>query len=278
MRNEYSAIAADFYINQRLNLKMDLSMRRDTVLSLFDRVRKDQPQMDRFKRYTDELALESRPEGVESTGATQQWVAVRKTSVRSGSVNPQSTEHGCRLHKLVLESAPYFLDISPLDIDHLEVLYGFDLMAQGNHDGIVFNALYGGSPLAAMIDGMDAKSKHEHRIVDCQPLIGVTLSDDGEVQAHFEIKTRSPGGAQRGGRSGGPGGSGGGSGGASSGGDGREEPISVYLIVRKYGPFTDIGELGTVFSDLTTRGEALLDSVVLPKLLAPIREAIVTGG
>ena len=34
MRNEYSAFAADFYINQRLNLKMDLSMRRDTVLSL----------------------------------------------------------------------------------------------------------------------------------------------------------------------------------------------------------------------------------------------------
>ncbi len=270
MRNEYSAFAADFYINQRLNLKMDLSMRRDTVLSLFDRVRKDQPQMDRFKRYTDELALESRPEGGELTGATQQWVAVRKTSIRSGSVNPETSEQGCRLHRLVLESAPYFLDISPLDIDHLEVLYGFDLMAHGNHDGIVFNALYGGSPLAAMIDGLDAKQKREHRLVDCQPLIGVTLNDDGDVQAHFEIKTRSSGVSQRGARPGaGPGG---------GGGDGREEPISVYLIVRKYGPFTEVGELGTVFSDLTTRGESLLDSVVLPKLLAPIREAIVTGG
>jgi hypothetical protein len=263
MRNEYSAFAADFYINQRLNLKMDLSMRRDTVLSLFDRVRKDQPQMDRFKRYTDELALESRPDGGELTGTTQQWVAVRKTSIRSGSVNPESAEQGCRLHRLVLESAPYFLDISPLDIDHLEVLYGFDLMAHGSHDTIVFNALYGGSPLAAMVDGLDAKHKREHRLVDCQPLIGVALSDDGDVQAHFEIKTRSGGGAGRG---------------VKPGSEAREEPISVYLIVRKYGPFTDVGELGSVFADLTRRGEDLLDSVVLPKLLTPIREAIVSGG
>ena len=270
MRNEYSAFAADFYINQRLNLKMDLSMRRDTVLSLFDRVRKDQPHMDRFKRYTDELALESRPEILggsgEVTGATQQWVAVRKTSVRSGSVNPQSAEAGCRLHRLVLESAPYFLDISPLDIDHLEVLYGFDLMAHGNHDTIVFNALYGGSPIAAIVDGLDARHKREHKLVDCQPLIGVALSDDGDIQAHFEIKTRTGGaafaaGSSRGGKS-----------------DFREEPISVYLIVRKYGPFTQVDELVAVFADLTHRGQDLLDSVVLPKLLSPLRDAIVTGG
>jgi hypothetical protein len=259
MRNEYSTFAADFYINQRLNLKMDLSMRRDTVLSLFDRVRKDQPHMDKFKRYTDELALESRTDGGELTGTAQQWVAVRKTSVRSGSVNPENSHEGCRLHRLVLESAPYFLDISPLDIDHLEALYGFDLMAPGNHDAIVFNALYAGSPLAAAVSGLDAKHGRPHRLVDCQPLIGVALSDDGDLQAHFEVKTRSAG---RSGRT----------------HESREEAISVYLIVRKYGPFSDIGALATVFGRLTARAEELLDSVVLPKLLTPIREAIVTGG
>src|SRR5207244_9020672 len=98
MRNEYSAYAADFYINQRLNLKMDLSMRRDTVLSFFDRIRRDITSMDRFKRYTDELALESRPES-DASETSQQWVAVRKTSIRSGSVNPDSAEQGYKLHK-----------------------------------------------------------------------------------------------------------------------------------------------------------------------------------
>ena len=137
MRNEYSTFATDFYINQRLNLKMDLSMRRDTVLSLFDRVRRDQPTMDRFKRYTDELALESRPEGGDVTGTTQQWVAVRKTSVRSGSVNPESrrsTAAGCT--GSALESALVFSWTSARSISTIfEVLYGFDLMATpGNHD------------------------------------------------------------------------------------------------------------------------------------------------
>lgn len=262
MRNEYSAYAADFYINQRLNLKMDLSMRRDTVLSLFDRVRRDIPAMDRFKRYTDELALESRPDA-DATGiggASQQWVAVRKTSIRSGSVNPESAEDGYRLHKLVLESAPYFLDISPLDIDHIEVLYGFDMMATGNHDTIVFNALFAGSPLAALVDGLQMKAEQALRMVDCQPLLGVSLADEGDLQAHFEVKTRS------GNRHG------------KGNSDYREDPISVYLIVRKYGPCGDVKHLEAEFDALTRRGEEMLESVVLPRLLSPIRDSIVTGG
>jgi len=36
--------------------------------------------------------------------------------------------------------------------------------------------------------------------------------------------------------------------------------------------------LAGIFDDLTKRGEEMLESVVLPKLLVPIREAIVTGG
>ena len=150
MQNDYAALANDFYVNQRVNLKMDLSMKRDTVLALFDRVRREIPAMDRFRRYDNELALESRSEAIGSGG--QRWLAVRRTSVRSGSVNPESMRDGYALHRLVLETSPYFLDITPLDVDHVEVLYGFDLLASGNHDLIVFNALMAGSPLAALVD------------------------------------------------------------------------------------------------------------------------------
>lgn len=260
MSHDYSALAADFYINQRLNLKMDLSMRRDTVLSLFDRIRRDQPHLDRFKRYSDELALESKAGAVEFSPGAQQWVAVRKTSVRSGSVNPESASDGYRLHRLVLENAPYYLDISALDIDHLEALYGFDLMASGNHDGIVFNALYGGSALESLVTALEGRNNARRvQVIDCQPLIGVTLLDEGNLQAHFEVKTRSGGKAGR----------------AAEGG---EEPISVYLVVRKFGQFEDVAKLTAVFDEITTKGEELLDQIVVPKLLTPLREAIVTGG
>lgn len=255
MPSDYAAFAADFYINMRLNLKMDLAMRRDTVLSLFDRVRREVPQMNHFKRYTDELALESRQE----TEPGQQWLAVRKTSVRSGSVNPETTEHGYALHKLVLEAAPYYLDISALDIDHIELLWGFDLPATGNHDSIVFNALYGNSPIAVLVDGPDPHRPHNLPIVDCQPLVGVALTDEGDLQAHFEVKTRSNG---RQGRS----------------GEVREEPISVYLIMRQLGPFSDMKDVPGLLKKLAQRGEELLDTAILPRLLVPIRDSIAAGG
>lgn len=259
MSHDYSALAADFYINQRLNLKMDLSMRRDTVLSLFDRIRRDQPQLDRFKRYSDELALESKAGAIEYSPGAQQWVAVRKTSVRSGSVNPESASDGYRLHRLVLENAPYYLDISALDIDHLEALYGFDLMAGGNHDAIVFNALYGGSALESLVTALEGRKQSRRvQVIDCQPLVGVSLLDEGHLQAHFEVKTRSGGKAGR--------------------SEGGEEPISVYLVVRKFGQFDDVAKLSTVFDEITLKGEELLDQIVVPKLLTPLREAIVTGG
>lgn len=256
MSSDYAAFAADFYINQRLNLKMDLAMRRETVLSMFDRVRRELPGMDRFKRYADELALESRPD---HDAPSQQWLAIRRTSLRSGSVNPESTEQSYQLHKLVLEAAPYYLDVSALDIDHIELLYGFDLPAPGNHDAIVYNALMAGSPLAALVDGPDASRQLGRTIVDCQPLLGVVVGDDPDLQAHFEVKTRS---SSRQGR----------------GGESREEPISLYLIIRRYGPFKDVKDLPAALVALAECGEELLDSTVLPRLLVPIRDAIAAGG
>lgn len=261
MPTDYSTFAADYYINQRINLKMDIPMRRDTVLSLFDRIRRDQPAMDRFRRYSDELALESRPQAPSSpTPQAQQWVAVRRTSVRSGSVNPETTEAGYKLHRLVLESAPFFLDISPLDVDHIEALYGFDLLAQGNHDAIVFNALYGGSALAEVAASAVPAGRHP-AIVECQPLLGMALTDEADMQAHFEVKTRSTSRSGRG-----------------VGSEFGEQPISVYLVVRRYGSFTDMHALSGVFDQLTQHAERLVESVVIPKLLAPLREAIAAGG
>ncbi|MCC6321931.1 MAG: hypothetical protein IT438_10915 [Phycisphaerales bacterium] len=284
MPSDYASLCHDHYLNQRLGLKMDLHLRRDTVLSLFDRVSKARPSMGRFRRYANELALESTQTGGDPA---YQWMSVRKTSVRSGSVNHHRDADAHDLHRLVLEAAPYFLDISPLDIDHLEVLFGFDLLAGGNHDAIVFSALMGGSRLATLCD------HPSHLPIECQPVFGVTLIDDpvpgggaagaSDIQAFFEVKTRTGGGH----------GLRGGAGGAGGGGPSRraraksdqepsmeelhEHPISLYLILRTHGPVGNVRDLGKVYNRLVACGEELLERRIVPNLLLPVREAIASA-
>lgn len=249
MSESYRALCTDFYVNQKLNLKMDLPRDRQTVLDMFDRVRRQFPGMDQFKRYREELALESGP-----GAGVHQWLAIRNNNVRAGCVNPESLADAYALHEHILEVAPYFMSISSLDVDFLELLYGFDLSASGNHDQIVFDALIAGSPLAALLDAPGAS------IIDCQPLFGLSLGERGEVEADFEIKTRS--GARQGG---------------GQRQEARGEPISVYLTLRKYGPVSDMTYLRSVFQMLARFGEDLLESRVVPKMLVPIRNALASG-
>lgn len=251
MSMSYSALCSDFYVNQRVSLKMDLPMRRDTVLTMFDRVRREHPWMERFRRYNNELALESRAPTAGDT-PHQQWVALRKSSVRSGSVNPDTSEDAFRLHKLVLDVAPYFLDISPLDIDHIELLFGFDLVAMGNHDAMSFNALLRSSPLANFADAPGSV------VLECAPVLGIALDEACSLQAQVEVKTRSSARQVR-------------------TGEYREEPMSIYLTVRKYGPFDDIKDLGKVQALLIEHGEELVTTRVVPHVLMPLRNVITSG-
>lgn len=248
MSDSFRALCTDYYINQKLSVKMDLPRGRDTVLDLFERVRKQFPTMSQFRRYREELALES-PQGE----GTHRWLAVRSNNIRSGVVNPSEPHEGYGLHKHLLEAAPFFLNISPLDVDYLELLYGFDLTAGGNHDAIVYEALLQGSPLAQLIDVPGGVP------VDCQPLLGMRIAGREDTEVYFEVKTRA---------------------GTSTGfrePDAPAEPISVYLTLRRFGAVSDIKELITILSELSQLGEELIESRVVPTLLVPIRDAIASG-
>jgi hypothetical protein len=84
-------------------------------------VRKTFPRLGNFQRTEGEVALES------NSGEREwQWVALRPMSVRSGHVNPASMADAYQFHKAILDVAPYFLSISPLNISMLEVVFGFD--------------------------------------------------------------------------------------------------------------------------------------------------------
>lgn len=248
MDTSYGALCSDFYVNQKIALKLDLPTGRETVLDMFDRVRRQLPHMDRFRRYNGELALEST-----ERDAQYDWVSLRKTSIRSGSVNPDSLEDAYVLHRLLLEVAPYYLSISPLDVQYIELVFGFDLGASGNRNDIVLDALLADSPLAALVD-------HDHECtLDAQPFIGFSLDDACQVQAFVEVKTRTRAEEITAGRWG-------------------EDPISVYLTVRRNGPLRSLDEMSSLFGSLAGHIERLSEDRVIPHVVVPLHESISLGG
>ncbi len=238
------AVCADFYVNQKLSLKMDLPSAREAVLDLFDRVRREMPDMDRFRRYDGELALES-PEN----DARYLWLALNQTAIRSGWVNPESLEEAYRLHRLILEVAPYFLSISPLDVEYVELVFGFDIEAETNRNEVVFEALLGDSPLADLVD------TGRESVLDVQPFIGFSLTHRCDIQAFVEVKTRTRSREVASGRFAG-------------------DPISVYLTVRRCGPFRTIQDFIDSFGTLAGHAERLAEERVIPCVVMPIRERV----
>jgi len=245
MSESYRALCTDFYVNQKVQVKMDLPRSRETVLELFERTRRQFPAMASFRRYKEEYALES-----PQTDRPHRWLSLRASSLRSGTVNPDALDAAYALHRFVHDAAPPYLSISPLDVDFIELLYGFDLQAGGNHDSIVLGAVLGGSPMAAVCDVPDATP------TDVQPMIGMSLGEKGDTEVFFEVKTRSAGHSHR---------------------ESDLDPISVYVTLRKMGPFSAIADLTSRFDALAKQGEAIIENRVVPGLLVPIREAIASG-
>ncbi len=252
MADNYRALCSDFYVNLKLQVKMELPRTRETVLEFFERIRRQFPSMSNFRRFRDELALEAPQSEI-----PHRWLAIRTSMIRSGVVNAASLEESYALHQQVLQSCPHYLSISPLDVDHLELLYGFDLLAHGNHDAIVFDALLGSTPLASLLDIPGATP------VEFQPLVAISLpAPEGSgpaIEAAFEIKTRPQGRTQ------------------PQDQDSPGEPISVCLSLRRPGPFGDVKELPQVLRALAQRGEELIESRVVPALLLPLRDAIASN-
>lgn len=246
MPTNHGALCTDFYVNQKIALKMDLPTARESVLDMFDRIRRELPTMQNFKRYDEEYALES-----VMRDANYCWMALRKTSIRSGWVNPGSLSDAYKLHRVILDVAPYYLSISPIDVEYIELVFGFDIQAGLNRNEIVLNALLANSPLAALID------TEREAVLDAQPFLGFSLSHRCDLQAFVEVKTRTTPSEV-------------------ASGNYEDEPISIYLTARRQGPLTSIEEFKETFGMLAGHVERLAEERVIPHVVLPIREAIMS--
>ncbi len=244
MATSFGALCTDFYVNQKIAVKMDLPSERETVLHLFDRVRADQPLMSKFRRYPDELSLESsRRDG------GYRWLALQQNTIRTGHVNPEQLEEAYALHRLLLRLAPYHLGVSPLDLDYQELMFGFDLETKANQHQIVYDALFSRTPMAALYDQPGV------RPLDVQPVFGMTLNEQANLQAFFEVKAATSNGQVRSDRY-------------------RTEPLMILLTVRRLGPIQQPEDLLTHFETLREHAERLATERLVPDLLMPIRAAV----
>ena len=143
----FGTFCSDFYVNQKMVLSMDLPKLQESSSELFDRIRREIPEFERIRSFEQEVSLEtSEFEG------RYQWVGLRPRSISSGVVNPTHVEKAYDLHRLILELAPYYLSLSPLQIECIELVFGFDLPARENRNDVVMQSLFGNSPLATLAD------------------------------------------------------------------------------------------------------------------------------
>src|ERR1700743_3284709 len=121
MSNPYAPFGEDFYVNMRLGAQPAFPHKRETVLHLFERVQKTYPSMTRFRKNDNgEFNLEE-----DRGNHAYRWMSLESKRLSSGHVNPSSFAESMEIHKHVLEMAPHYLGISPLEIDYLDVLFGF---------------------------------------------------------------------------------------------------------------------------------------------------------
>ena len=245
MTSPYAPFCEDFYVNMRLGSQLTFPHNRETVLHLFERVQKTYPGMTRFRKTDNgEFNLEE-----DRSSHTYRWVSLESKRLSSGHVNPPSLDEALAIHDGLLEMAPAYLGVSPLEIDYLDVLFGFDLGFGGNHDEIIAESLLQSSPLTCLTEEAGAKA------VDFQPTVTVALSDDCRLQARIDIVTRTNSYQVR-------------------TGDYADDVISVYLIVRRYWGDRPKDTFESMFRQLAARADALCTNYVVPRILRPISTAI----
>lgn len=246
MPNSFGSFCDGLFVDMCINTQLELPSGRETVLAFFERIQKQFPQMNNFsRRDNNDYVLEA-----ESDGQRSQWVALETDRVIAGCADPDDLQQAYHLHNQVLESIPYMLGVSNLDIDAMDITYSIDFDYQGNHDEVIADALLNSSSFGALFDMAQA------RAVSCCPSMVIALSEDCRMQARVAVESRT------------------------NALDFRNEkfksddPISLYFAVRRYpqcGPDFDI--LGA-YQEQCRIAEEMMFEKIIPHFVQPLNSAI----
>lgn len=248
MSLDFNGVADDFFVNLNLQTTLPLPTGRETILHFFEAVQKQFGTMRSFyQRDSGEYVLEGDREA-----GDYQWVEVQPRRLVAGYFNPPDVHEAYRLHRWLLDRSVYFLGVSSLDVEWLDLLFGFNLDFRGNRDEIVARALLSGSPLGAIVAEAPGKA------LECEPSVVIALDDDCCYQARLSIETRNNSYQVRTGQY-------------------DDEPISVYVTVRRYASPPKLVDVKESFSRQCDFCEDIACRAVLPQIIQPIAAAIAAG-
>ena len=179
--DSFNLLCDDLFLDMYINTELELPTERDTILSFFERIRRQYPSMGCFyRRENNEYCLEEDRER-----SQYRWVCMETDRIGSGVVNPSEFEMAYEQDRLILELIPYMLSVSSLDIDSLDVTFVMDFDCPGNHDEVIAEALLSQSAFNSVLDLPNA------RPIGVSPTIVVALSDNELTQARISIESKT---------------------------------------------------------------------------------------
>ena len=241
----YASLADDFYVNMNLATEMELPAQRETILQYFERVQKRFPSMRKFycRDKRDYVLEEDKDQG------RYRWAAVETKRLCSGQVNPPSLDAVLDQHRLVLDLAPAFLSVSPLDCEALDVLFGFDFAFRGNHNALLAEALGVGPALERFGDLPGG------RVINYEPSLTVALDEECRIQVRISTETRTNAFQVR-------------------TGEFNEEQLSVYVTARQYGSLEPDTSYVDAMDRLARLARDVVDNCVIDQILKPLARTI----
>jgi len=241
----YSSLADDFYVNLNLATEMELPGQRETILQYFERVQRRYPTMRKFycRDKRDYVLEEDKDQG------RYRWAAVEAKRLCSGVVNPPTLDDALEQHRLVLDLAPAYLSVSPLDCEALDVLFGFDFAFRGNHNSLLAEAL-GVGPAFERVGELPGG-----RVINFEPSLTMSLDEDCRVQVRVSTETRTNAFQVR-------------------TGEFAEEQLSVYVTARQYGSLDASSTYVEAVDRLAQLARDVVDTCVVEQILRPLARTI----
>jgi len=241
----YASVADDFYVNMNLATEMDLPSQRETILQYFEQVQRRYPSMRKFycREKRDYVLEEDKEQG------RYRWAAVESRRLCSGQVNPATLDEAVAQHRLVLDLAPAFLSVSPLDCEAIDVLFGFDFAYRGNHNALLAEALGVGPSLERFAELPGS------RVINCEPSLTLALDEDCRTQVRIGTESRTNAFQVR-------------------TGDFAEEQLSVYVTARQYGSLDPDTTYVEVLERLAGIAREVVETCVVEQILRPLARTI----